>query len=78
MDKLIISEMPLSELKWVSHLAAGPGSTVMPHLRGRACGKRCLLPVPAGGKACVFLTLNNPGSFYICQVLARHQEAAEL
>lgn len=41
--------------------------------------KQCLLPVLVRGKEeFLSLTFSNPGSFYICQVVARHQEAAEL
>ena len=73
-----MSKMPLRELRWVSHLAAGRGITVMPPPQREGLFQQCLLPVPVQGEEFFALTFNNPGSFYICQVLARHQEAAEL
>lgn len=51
MDKLIISEMPLSELKWVSHLAAGPGSTVMPPPQREGLCKALSAASPSWGKS---------------------------
>lgn len=50
MDKLI-SEMPLSELKWVSHLAAGPGGTVIPPPHSEGLCKTVSAASPSWGKS---------------------------
>ena len=72
-----MSKMPL----WGSvgqSSGCGWGISVRPSLPREGLFKQHLLSVPPRERECLSLTCNNPGSFYICQVLSWHREAAEL